>query len=277
MVVVEHGISMLNRVTLMAACALAVCVVACSSSRSKTPVFNKPNDPAAIREMLKVKADVARQEGTAVAILLDTTGSMKDPVPGLDRQPKPKIEVAKRALLDLLEKFSAFARKNPDKKLLVGIYEFSSRKGLPSCRPVVKLGPPDLAAARSGINSVVPDGTTPIGDAMIAAKRDLDATGLSSRHLLVITDGENTIGYMPGDVAKVIAEEPKADQASIYFIAFDVGAELFDAVKAAGGLVMSADSETQLAQTLDAVLTGKILVQPPAVPALLHPSVGARR
>lgn len=269
---------LLKRFAVTVGCTLVVYTAACNPSRSKAPVFNKPGDPAAIRDQLKSAAGAARQEGIAAAILIDTTGSMKDPVPGFDRQPKPKIEVAKKALLNLIGQFSAFAQKNPGKKLLVGIYEFSSRKGLPSCRPIVKLGPPDLTAARRGINGLVPDGTTPIGDAMIVAKRELDATGLSQRHLLVITDGENTIGYMPGDVAKVISEEPKADQAAIYFIAFDVGAEVFDSVKAAGGLVLGADSEPQLAETLDAVLAGKILTQLPAVPALpSHPAVGTRR
>ncbi len=268
----------LKRIALLAGCIWIAGAAGCSSSRSTTPVFNKPDNPAAINELLKTNAEVARQEGTAVAILIDTTGSMKNPVPGFDKQPKPKIEAARKALLSLLERLSAFAKENPDKKLLVGIYEFSSRKGLPSCRPIVKLGPPDLTAARGGIAGLVPDGTTPIGDAMIVATRDLDATGLSHRHLLVITDGENTIGYMPGDVAKVIAEEPKADQVAIYFIAFDVGAEVFDSVKSAGGLVMSADSESQLAETLDAILTGKILAQPAANPARqTHPAFGGRR
>ena len=47
------------------------------------------------------------------------------------------------------------------------------------------------------------DGGTPIGDAMIAGKRALDRTGLSRRHLLVVTDGENTDGAKPVDVMVV--------------------------------------------------------------------------
>jgi len=110
------------------------------------------------------------------------------------------------------------------------------------------------------------------------AKRDLDATGLSHRHILVITDGENNRGYMPGDVTRVISQEPEAGRAAVYFIAFDVGAEVFDPVKASGGLVLSAQGEQQLTDTLDYILTGKILVEQPAVPSTPpHPSITIRK
>ena len=45
-----------------------------------------------------------------------------------------------------------------------------------------------------------PEGGTPIGQAMVTAKLALDATGLSRRHLLVVSDGENTDGFRPEDV-----------------------------------------------------------------------------
>jgi hypothetical protein len=90
----------------------------------------------------------------------------------------------------------------------------------------------------------------------------------------VITDGENTIGYLPGDVARVIAEEPEADRAGIDFVAFDVDAEAFDPVKEAGGLVLSAGSEKQLSDALDSIVTGRIFVPPPPEPsAPPHPTV----
>ena len=114
---------------------------------------------------------------------------------------------------------------------------------------------------------MAPSGSTPIGSAMIRAKRDLDATGMSRRHILVITDGENNRGYGPGDVANAISSLPQEEQPAIYFVAFDIGAERFNAVKDAGGLVLAASSGSDLKQTLDFVLTGKILVEQPAAPA----------
>jgi hypothetical protein len=245
---------------------LILSVGACSSSQSPQPEFNKPGNPEAIQKLLHSDTTVAHQEGIAAAILLDTTGSMQEEVLGADKKPKAKIDVARMALLKVLQQFSTFAGKNPDKKILVGVYEFSSRPGLPPCRQLLKLGPPDLAAAHRVLAGISAEGATPIGDAMIAGKRDLDATGFSHRHLLVITDGENNRGYMPGDVAEVIAHEPEENRAAIYFIAFDLAAELFEPVKGAGGLVLAAQGEQQLTDTLDYILTGKILVEQPSSP-----------
>src|SRR5437867_7630577 len=101
---------------------------------------------------------------------------------------------------------------------------------------------------------------------MIAAKLDLDATGLSRRHLLVVTDGENTHGYSPSDVAAVISAQAEGERTSIYFVAFDIGAEKFNTVKDAGGMVLAASNAVELNQTLDYLLTGKILAEQPATP-----------
>jgi hypothetical protein len=249
----------------------------CSSSTpSKSPGFNKAGNPEAIKKAITSSSAPARQEGIAAAILLDTSGSMQEPVEGTDRKPKAKIKVAQDSLLRVLQQFSDFGKKHPEQKLVVGIYDFSGRKDQPSCRQVVKLGPPDVAAARSLIQSMVPAGPTPIGDAMITAKIDLAATGMSHQHILVITDGENNLGYLPADVTKVISGEPEGYRAGIYFIAFDIGAELFDSVRNAGGLVLSAANEKQLADTLDFILTGKILVEQPPPPQS-HPSVGIKK
>jgi uncharacterized protein with von Willebrand factor type A (vWA) domain len=251
--------------------------VACGGSNSGKPEFNKAANPDSIRKLMTPASVGTRQDGIALAILLDTSGSMKDPVPGNDSRPVPKIQVAQFALMDLIRQLTVFIKENPSKKVLVGIYEFSSRKEQPSCRQVVKLGAPDVAASQTAIRSLVPEGTTPIGDAMIAAQRDLEGTGISKRHILVITDGENTVGYLPGDVASVISQEPADQRSAFYFIAFDVDAEVFDSVKKAGGLVVAASSERQLTAALDFILSGKVLVQPEGTPYPPHPMFSGRK
>jgi len=260
-----------------AAFAVSFMSMACGGSRSGKPEFNKAANPDAIRKLMTPVSIETSQDGIALAILLDTSGSMKDPVPGNDSRPVPKIQVAQFALMDLIRLINIFIKENPSKNVLVGIYEFSSRKGQPSCRQVVKLGAPDAAAAETAIRSLVPEGTTPIGDAMIAAQQDLDRSGISKRHILVITDGENTVGYLPGDVAKVISQEPADLRSAVYFIAFDVGAEVFDSVKNAGGLVVDATSERQLTDALDFILSGKVLVQPEGTPYPPHPAFSGRK
>ena len=207
-----------------------------------------------------------RQEGIAAAILVDASGSMADSVAGEGAAPATKIAIARRTVSTALGRFEAFAREHPDRTVRVGVYEFSSREGRPPCRVVVPLGAPDRAAAEKALARIVPKGGTPIGDAMIQAKRDLDATGLARLHLLVVTDGENNRGYTPGSVASALARQPEAMRASLYFVAFDIAAERFKAVREAGGLVLAAASEADLNQTFDYLLTGKILAEQPAVP-----------
>lgn len=226
-----------------------------------TPVANP------IEHALQAPAGVARREGVAVAILVDTSGSMEEKVPGATAARQRKIDIAKTCLQSLVGQVEAFCRAHPDKSVVLGLYEFSARDSGEPCRTVVPLGPPDAAGAARAMGPLVPRGNTPIGNAMIAAKRALDATGFSHRHILVITDGENNHGYALPDVVGALARQAEEDRASMYFIAFDVAASKFEPVKQAGGLVMSASSENDLKETLDYVLTGKILVEQPETPA----------
>jgi len=220
-----------------------------------------------IERLLTPTANIAHdRNGIGVAILMDTSGSMQETVTDSDGKPKPKIEIARRSALDLLHRIDQFVKQNPRKPVVVGVYEFSVRNGEPSCRQVVPMGPPNLSAVEPAIQKMVPEGATPIGDAIITSKRDLDQTAMSHLHILVVTDGESNHGYTPGDVADAISRLPEANRASIYFVAFDVAAEKFNPVRDAGGLVLPAANEQELLQTLNYVLTGKILVEQPETP-----------
>jgi len=231
-----------------------------SNTAVSTPVTNP------IEDLLRPAATVQGREGTVAAILIDTSGSMEDRVRDVDGTRRPKIDIARRSALDLVNQFDRYAKEHADQTIFLGIYEFSDRGGQ-CCREVIKLGPAgasDPERVQSAISRMRPKGGTPIGDAMIQAKREMDATGLSRRHLLVITDGENNQGYSPADVARVITGQTEKDRASLYFVAFDIAAEKFNSVRDAGGLILAASNETELKSTLDYVLTGKILAEQPA-------------
>jgi Mg-chelatase subunit ChlD len=206
-------------------------------------------------------SSVPPREGLAAAIVIDVSGSMRDEVEGENGRDESKIEIARRAAADLVDQFARYSEEHRDETVLLGLYEFSERSGEPDCRPVIAMAPPDRARAKAALASMRPDGGTPIGQAMIAAKRELDATGLSRRHLLVVTDGENTDGYDPDDVAAAIARRPEAERPSIYFVAFDVAASRFNGVRDAGALLLSAANARELNDTLDTLLRGKILIE----------------
>jgi Mg-chelatase subunit ChlD len=229
-----------------------------TSHRVSTPVQNP------IQDVLRPNPSAEYRDGIAAAILIDTSGSMNREVPDADGRSRRKIEIAQRSAMNLVKEFDAYSRGHSGQPIYVGVYEFSERgANKPSTRTVIPLGPPDLAAAQSAISKMFPAGDTPIGDAMIQAKHDVDRTGLAKRHILVITDGENNRGYSPGDVTQVISSQADKDRASIYFVAFDVAASTFDSVKNSGGLVLAASNEHELKGTLDYLLTGKILVEQP--------------
>jgi Mg-chelatase subunit ChlD len=210
---------------------------------------------------LTPQKSVEAREGLAAAIAIDVSGSMDEAVAGQNGRKEAKIEIARRAALDIVEQFASYARAHADEPVLLAVYEFSRRRGEPDCRVVIPMGAPDRERAASAIARLSADGGTPIGQAMITAKRALDETGLTRRHLLVVTDGENTDGVRPDTVATAIGRRPDAERPSIYFVAFDVDANRFSRVRDAGGLILSAANATELNTTLDTLLSGTILVE----------------
>ena len=213
-----------------------------------------------IDEQLTPPAPVATKEGIAAAIVIDVSGSMDDKVEGESGRRERKIDIARRAARDLVEQFASYADDHKGEPVLLGIYEFSGRAG-DDTRPVIKMAPPDRSRADSALASLRAQGGTPIGDAMIFAKRELDLTGLSRKHLLVVTDGENTDGFDPDDVATAMNRRPEAERPSLYFVAFDIEASRFTAVRDAGALVLGAANAKELNTRLDALLRGKILLE----------------
>lgn len=214
-----------------------------------------------IDEQLTPTSEIAQREGLAAAILIDVSGSMGDDVAGENGREEPKIEIARRAARDLVDQFARYAEEHPDEPVLLGVYEFSERNGRADCRPVIAMARPDRAKAAAAIASMKAQGGTPIGNAMITAKRELDATGLTRRHLLVVTDGENTDGFEPERVAAAINRRPEIERPSLYFVAFDIEANRFRRVRDAGGLVLGAANATELNATLDSLLRGQILLE----------------
>jgi Mg-chelatase subunit ChlD len=198
--------------------------------------------------------------GLAAAVVVDVSGSMERRAKG-DADGATKIEVARRSAVNLVDQFVRYATDHPAETVQLGIWEFSTRDGQPPARPIVPMGVPDLERAQKAVGRMDAEGGTPIGEAMIAAKLALDATGLSRRHLLVITDGENTDGPAPEAVARAIGRRPEAERPSMYFVAFDVDARRFDAVREANTIVLAASTGRGLGDTINSLLRGQVLIE----------------
>jgi Mg-chelatase subunit ChlD len=197
------------------------------------------------------QAEVEEGLGAAVAILVDTSGSMTDPVPGDSR---PKSVVAREALEAMFNATDALVASRPEFSVKVGIYSFSSHVST-----VMPMQSYDRAAVRDALTHLPrPGGGTAIGEAMATARPDLYRAGVFRKYLLVVTDGENTSGRSPDDVARDIFQKSERG-VQMYFVAFDTSAERFDFLKDVDGHVIGAGSGPELRTALDEIYQGRIL------------------
>jgi len=203
------------------------------------------------------QSDVEEGLGAAVAILVDTSGSMAKDAPGDDR---PKHEVARAALTTMLDATEQFIARRPDFPIKIGLYSFSS-----NVRTLMPIQRYDRTVVRTALSNIPrPGGGTAIGEALRTARPDLYRSGVFRKYLLVVTDGENTSGRSPDEVARDIYGKSEG-AVQIYFVAFDTSPEKFAFLKEVGGGVFGAGSGVELRKALDEVYQGKILAEAPAV------------
>ncbi len=227
--------------------ALAASLTACDEPRRSRASSIDEESPA------PYQSEVQEGFGAAVAILIDTSKSMREEAPGDGR---PKADVAREALDAMFDATEALIAKRPDFAVKVGIYTFSSH-----ARTVLPMQPFDRAAIRDALGRLPrPGGGTAIGEAMLTARPDLYRAGVFRKYLLVVTDGENTSGRSPDQVAREIFQ--KSDQGvGIYFVAFDTSADRFAFLKQVRGDAIGAGNGPELRKALDEVYQDRILAE----------------
>src|SRR5229473_104866 len=233
----------------------AILVLTCACETRRPPERSRTR-PADEESAAPYQSEVDEGIGAAVAILVDTSGSMRDPAPGDTR---PKYVVAQEALEAMLDATDAFIAKRPDFPIKIGIYSFSS-----SVRTLRPIQPYDRAAIRQTLSGLPrPGGGTAIGEALREARPDLYRAGVFRKYLLVVTDGENTSGRSPDRVAREIFRKSEG-AVQIYFVAFDTTPQKFAFLKEVGGDVIGAGTGDELRTALDGIYQGKILAEAPA-------------
>jgi uncharacterized protein YegL len=210
----------------------------------------------------------AEEDGVALAIIYDTSGSMHDAVRDSTGRSAPKYVIANRALVAVAKQIQAFATSNAggaSRKVEAGLFVFSGE----SAREAVKFGPFDAAALEQfAQNFSTPNGNTPLGNALSVATRKVMSSPLSRKHVLIITDGMNTAGPTPAAVMPKLKQQAEEKQTtlSVHFVAFDVDAKVFDGVKKLGATVVGASDEKQLNTQLEYILQRKILLEEEEAP-----------
>jgi len=210
-----------------------------------------------------IPARAGESDGVAVAIVYDTSGSMKDQVRDVGGKRSPKYVIANRALADIagrIQTFSTNTAASAPRNIQAGLFVFQGD----SSKQAVKFGAFDAATLQQWAKDFSnPNGSTPLGNAVTAAGKAVLGSGLSRKHILVITDGNNTAGPAPATAMSQLKREAEAKQTSlsVHFVAFDVDADVFSGVKKLGATVVGAADETQLNKQLEFILEKKILLE----------------
>lgn len=206
---------------------------------------------------------VAAEDGVALAIVYDTSGSMNESVTEASGRKAPKYIIANRALMAVAKQLETFATNTASgtpRKLEAGLFVFHGE----GVREAVKFGPFDPQALRNFARTFSnPSGNTPLGNALAAASRAVFNSPLSHKHVLLITDGMNTAGPKPQEVLPKLKHQAEQKQTSlnVHFVAFDVAASVFAPVKNLGATVVGAADEKQLDAQLEFILQRKILLE----------------
>lgn len=205
----------------------------------------------------------AEEEGVALAIVYDTSGSMNDSVRDGTGKLAPKYVIAKRALESTLKRLQAFVQGAPagaPRKVQAGLFVFSGQ----GARELVRFAPFDGKNLEEWTRRLpLPSSGTPLGNALETASQTVLKAPLSRKHVLVITDGMNTVGPDPARVLPGLKSqaEQKHSSLAVHFVAFDVDAKLFAPLKKQGVTVVGAANETQLNAQLGFILEKKILLE----------------
>lgn len=214
----------------------------------------------ALGTLIGITVVTARAEDDiAVAIVYDTSGSMTGQVKDSQGKLTAKYLIANRALENIVGQLEKFAATSP-RKLRVGLYTFASQ----GAKEVIAPGPFDPVKIRKWLESYnKPEGATPLGNATAEAAQALLKLKDVSRHVLVITDGENTLGPPPEKrIGEINNESLKSGNTiAFHFVAFDVNASVFAAIKRQGATLLSAADEKQLNDRLTFVFEEKILLE----------------
>jgi len=241
----------------LAVLAVALAAVGCDGSGNRRSRTTDRREARTAESNAPYQAAVEEGLGAALAILVDTSGSMRETAPGDSR---PKYVVAQEALEAMLDATDAFVARRPDFPIKIGVYSFSS-----SVRTLRPIDTYDRAAVRQALASLPrPGGGTAIGEALHEARPDLYRAGVFRKYLLVVTDGENTSGRDPEKVSREIYSKSEG-AVQVYFVAFDTSPEKFAFLKEVGGDVIGAGTAPELRTALDGIYQGKILAEAPDV------------
>ena len=234
------------------------CFIASGCGRSPSHNFSDVNAPEAANYELPLQSSPqpASREIDTVGLVfcLDVSGSMESDVSG-----KRKIDISKEAMRTVFEQVEAYVKSHPEKKVQVGLVSFSGGATL-----VMNLQPFDKQRLERETDALKTGGGTAIGDAMVMAMSELHKSGVESRAIIVMTDGENNRGIPPELVMQAIrgnrnTSKTPTDDVSVFLVAFDVNSSVFQGVSSSGASVVESRDANSLKEMLNTVVEEVLL------------------
>ena len=217
----------------------------------------------AVLRVIATPVSAADEDGVAVAIVYDTSGSMNESVKDEAGKSSPKYLIANRALVAIANRIQTFATNGAagsTRKIHAGLFVF--QKDVPhAALPFGPFSAAEFAPWARGFSA--PSVGTPLGNILNTAGHAVLNSGMTRKHVLIITDGMNTVGPSPDDILPKLQQEAGQKQTSVavHFVAFDVDAKVFEGAKKLGATVVSASNENQLNTQLEFILEKKILLE----------------
>jgi hypothetical protein len=193
------------------------------------------------------------KDATGVAILIDVSGSMREPPRGSSEAEK-KINSAWAAANAALDRLKRFAVSAPTKPLYTTVLTFSA-----DVQTAIPLRKVDASLPRLGRLTVRT--ATAIGEGLLAAREKLLAGGLQRQHIVVITDGQNSRGVSPLTVLRAFNLLPRSRFPRVHLVAFDVSSGIFGPLKLFLPKVHQARDAKQLDKVLEGLFARAILAE----------------
>lgn len=203
--------------------------------------------------------------GISIVLAVDSSGSMEEPPASGGQE---KYLQAAEALSTVVDYLGELAAARPDMRLRVGVITFSDT--VTDILPLTSLDSQGIAALRQACapENFLPGGKTAIGLALERGTALLAQSGTIFTSLLVISDGENTIGPEPDTVMEAIyanrndqslPDDPvRTDTQLISIIGFDIDSPQFALLHELGARVSSASDRRELETSLRDILEADI-------------------
>jgi Mg-chelatase subunit ChlD len=232
-----------------------------SSSAPKTKTPPDAARPAATGARHIDLPNAETRPGTAVVILVDTSGSMAQAVPDAQGKPRPKDVIAREALNGIVRSTSQWKKGHAAAHLELAIFNFSSR-----VNSVLPMGEFDAAKAEAALAKIpAPNGGTAIGLAIEEAYKALYRSGCARKFVVCVTDGENTAGPSPEVIARQLHAQTEG-AVQLNFVAFDTKASQFKFLSAVNGHAVEAADGAKLQTELTNIYEKRILAEAPEEP-----------